>query len=328
MATTITKDKLKATPPARPFFWSYISREEMTRLVSIASSRGAREAAEDVFGSSPSQKFLRNLLREERGDFGFLLPVPSTGRILDFGCGWGTTSIALSFRFRNILGFDATLENLEFARLRMQEEQRTNILFVQVEPLENSHLPCAPGSLDCVILVGVLEWVASSTSSGSPEKMQMQFLKDIRGLLKPGGSIYLAIENRFGAPYWLGRPDPHTYVPFLSLLPRRIANSLMMFLKGCPYRTYTHSHRNLAAILRKVGFEDLRFYLPVTDYRWPQTLIPLDKPAAVRCWLRNAFIPRRRIHYLYAALLWLMTSFRLAAFLAPDFIVIAKARHD
>lgn len=308
----------------RSFFWSYVSKEKMTRLLSIARSRGLSEAIEEVIGKSTAQHYLRQLLSEKRGDFSSLLPVPPSGTILDYGCGWGTISIALSRRFRKILAFDATRENLEFARMRMQAEQRSNILLVQVEPLENSRFPCAPGSVDCVILVGILEWVGNTVLEGSPREMQIRFLQEIRRTLRPNGCIYLAIENRFGAPYWLGRPDPHAFVPFLSLLPRCLANFWMLRRKGRPYRTYTHSHRALERILEAAGFDRYRFYYPATNYRWPSALIPIEDPSAVRRWIRTAFIPRRRTHYLYAALLWLIASLHLLPFLTPDFVVIAN----
>lgn len=306
-----------------PFFWSYIPRDQLRRLVAMGREKGLDEPIEEILGQRAGSGYYRKLLDEDRGDFSFLWDVPSDGKVLDFGSGWGTTALALARRISGLVALDATRENLDFARLRAREAGQENILFVHVEPLERFRFPCAAGSFDGVVLIGILEWVGNVFRKGSPDDLQIRFLKEIHEVLKPGGSIYLAIENRFGAPYWLGQPDPHAHVPFLSLLPRWAANAVSFLVRGQPYRTYTHSCRKLRKILKEAGFDDLHFYVSLPDYRSPRALLPLDEPRAIGFWLRNNFVPRRRMHYLQAGMLWLIASLRLLPLLVPDFVVVA-----
>jgi SAM-dependent methyltransferase len=312
----------------KPFFWSYISREEMQRLVVMGREKGVEEPIEEILGPRPAAGYYRALLDEDRGDFSFLWDVPPDAKVLDFGSGWGTTALALARRFSGLLALDATRENLEFARLRAREAGRENILFVHVEPLERFQFPCAPGTVDAVVLIGILEWVGESSRKGTPQDLQVRFLREIHKVLKRGGSIYLAIENRFGAPYWLGRPDPHAHVPFFSVLPRWAANVLSLLVRGRPYRTYTHSYGKLRKLLKEAGFADFQFYLSLPDYRSPHVLLPLAEPRAIRFWLKNSFVPQRRMHYWQAGMLWLIASLHVLPWLVPDFAVVARRRDD
>ena len=310
------------------FFWSYIPRDEMRRLVALGREKGLEQPIEEILGQRPASGYYRKLLDDDRGDFGFLWDVPADGKVLDFGSGWGTTALALARQVSGLLALDATRENLDFAQLRAREAGQENIVFVHAEPLEHLRFPCAQASFDGVVLIGILEWVGNEQGTGSPDDLQIRFLKEIHEVLKPGGLIYLAIENRFGGPYWFGRPDPHAHVPFLSLLPRWAANAVSLLVRGQPYRTYTHSHGKLRKLLREAGFDDLRFYVSLPDYRSPHVLLPLEEPKAVRFWLKNSFVPRRRMSYLQAAMLWLAASLHLLPLLVPDYVVVARGCHD
>ena len=52
---------------------------------------------------------------------------------------------------------------------------------------------------DIAILDGIMKWVAPNESD-DPALKQKRLLKKIFGLLKPGGTIYVGIEDRF---HWI-----------------------------------------------------------------------------------------------------------------------------
>ena len=101
-------------------------------------------------------------------------------------------------------------------------------------------------------------------------------MDEIWRILKPGGSLYIGIENRFGYEYFLGKPDDHSFVTYTSLLPRFLANHRMKKKRGRHYRTYTYSYWGLKKLLREAGFRTANIAVSAPDYKNFAYLIPLD----------------------------------------------------
>lgn len=81
---------------------------------------------------------------------------------------------------------------------------------------ESEILPFADNSFDVVVSNHVIEHV---------HRQQIHIDEVIR-VLKKGGLIYLATPNK----WWL--TDPHYRLPFISWLPRKMANTYLQFLQG------------------------------------------------------------------------------------------------
>lgn len=115
--------------------------------------------------------------------------------------------------------------------------------------------------------------------SGNPRDIQLGFLRGLLSLLRPGGCLYIGIENRFGLPSWLGRPD-HPGLPFTSLLPRRLADLLtsrMLRDRGwSKYYTYTYSWLGYKRLLRQAGFGEVEIYWVYPSYSNPKFAAKVD----------------------------------------------------
>jgi hypothetical protein len=68
---------------------------------------------------------------------------------------------------------------------------------------------------DLACCIGVLEWVPKFRE-GDPRSLQVEFLKRIHSLLKPGSQLVLGIENRMGLKYLLGAVDDHIGTPGIA----------------------------------------------------------------------------------------------------------------
>lgn len=110
---------------------------------------------------------------------------------------------------------------------------------------------------DYITLIGVLEYAPGFVPGGDPKV----FLRNIRGLLKPGGKLLIAIENRFGLKYWCGAKEDHTGKPY---------DGINGYLKTDTIRTYSRSE--LSEILKCSGFVKQRFFYPLPDYKLPQVI--------------------------------------------------------
>ena len=151
--------------------------------------------------------------------------------------------------------------------------------------------PLPPHSFDLIVLNGVVEWLGLSDLTRDPRDVQVSLLASLRGLLRPGGCVYVGIENRIGYDLFLGARD-HSGVRFTSLLPRVVA-SLYLRLLGRSgyttgrrtaralhaYRTYTYSARGYRRLLLDAGYREVEMYCSMPHYNQPLVLIPTEHRA-------------------------------------------------
>ena len=309
-------------------YWSYIPRPLANQLVESAKTEGADSALEKVLTGVDYKDFLIRMLDERRGDFRFVLPTAPRGCILDLGSGWGANTLALSRQFQTVVAVDGTKENLRFSACRIRDAGRSNVNFVSCDPLETVQLPFREAVFDAVILSGLLEWIGTGSPDNSPRELQLRLLRQLKRLLKPNGCLYLGIENRFYALYWLGKSDPHASFPFLSVLPRKLADWLSRLAKGKPYRTYIYSYRGLKKLLREAGYPKTEFYTPVPSYHEPRAVLPLENKNGVIYWVQTVFLPLRSTQALQATALRMLARFNSLQTFAADFAVIAGSEQQ
>ena len=200
---------------------------------------------------------------------------PEGGKVLDYGCGYGTIGLAAAQRAGEVFFVDSTLERLSFARERALEEGFSNCRFIAAQ--DWTMLPLADASLDLIVLNGVLEWVAAAPGNEDPAAVQMAFLNKMLSLLKPGATLFVGIENRFAARYLMGLPDDHSNRLFTSWMPRWMAD-LYMRARGqsAGYRTLTWSLTEIRRRFKLLGAGDLQVYSMVPDYRFPLGVARVD----------------------------------------------------
>jgi len=108
---------------------------------------------------------------------------------------------------------------------------------------------------DYITLIGVLEYAGKYTDSKNPF---VDFLSKIKVLLKPKGTLIIAIENKFGLKYWAGAREDHT---------GKLFDSIENYLDDGDVRTFGKDE--LTKILDGVGFNNLEYYYPMPDYKIP-----------------------------------------------------------
>ena len=154
---------------------------------------------------------------------------------------------------------------------------------ISIAKTATSDLPFSDASFDVIIFNHVIEHVGERDD-------QARMLAEIRRILRPGGLLYLAVPNRWTLV------EPHYRLPFLSWLPRSIADLWLRALnRNTWYDCRPFGHRELLKFIRESGFqtEDVTreaFY----------DLISLEKPNHVL-----GHIPQPVV----SALIWLMPTF-------------------
>jgi SAM-dependent methyltransferase len=112
-------------------------------------------------------------------DFGWLARLPSTARIIDYGCGYGRiTALAQQQGFAGAEGVDTSARLIGRAR---QSHPTLSFRVLQNPPT----LPYPDASADAVLLFAVLTCIP--TDSG-----QRRLVTELTRVLRPGGLLYLS----------------------------------------------------------------------------------------------------------------------------------------
>jgi SAM-dependent methyltransferase len=266
---------------------------------------------------------------ESRADFHHVVPLRKTDVVLDYGAGLGSILFGLQPRASHVVGLDQSIHRARLINARAAAIGASNVSAVCGG--NSPRLPFDSGTFDLVVMNGVLEWTPRA-QPGRPSDVHQRVLREVARVLKPGGALYLAIENRFGYRYLWGRRDSHNAgrkLPYVTVLPRWVANAYTQAASRVPYRTWLYSYRGLRSLLGETGFSETSFFFPYPTYNHFKYLIPLDErgqsrtepsAAAIDYLLRHEPVGRRER--------WALAGLRrhgLLRHFAQDFAVVARS---
>ncbi len=171
--------------------------------------------------------------------------------VLEIGAGMGALTGLLCRKAGTVTAVELTPERAKVIYARHKEQGNLKILVGNFNEIEFEQ------KFDYITLIGVLEYATGFTPGGMAE----DFLNRIQSLLKPGGKLLIAIENRFGCKYWCGAKEDHVGKPYAGI--NGYEN-----VKGI--RTY--SREELSDLLNRCGLSAQKFFYPLPDYKLPQIL--------------------------------------------------------
>lgn len=250
------------------YYWNEITLKEMEETLELAKVEGWRAAARKVGFKHPN--LAEYILSNARADWLFhCIDYSKTKTCLDIGSGWGSNAFILANYFDKVWSLEAVKQRLEFQQIRQKQDKITNIKFVRSDWLR---LPFPDNYFDLVVSNGVLEWVGLSDYFKNPHQVQVDFLKEIRRVLKTDGCLYVGIENRFALSSFLGAKD-HTGLSYTSIIPRKVADLIVrtsgktgeyrqhnQMNKWGDYRTYTYSMTGYNKLLKEAEYYHIDFY--------------------------------------------------------------------
>ncbi len=277
-------------------YWGELTQETMRALLADAARDGWRPAV-DRHVTDP--ELVRYIKDPTRGDWQWLLPLDRNRTVaVDVGAGLGANSFALAPNVLRVYAVEKIAERVGFVALRAAEDG------VAVVPVRaDLHaLPFAPASVDVFVVNGVLEWAGLvdpqpiAGRSASPRVLQERFLRRLHALLRPGGCIYIGIENRFGEMFWRGTPD-HQGLRYTSLMPRSLARAYTFaraaaaprtYRRERDYRTFTYSLAETRRLVESCGFEAVETWSVAPGYNVPTRIVPLADRNAMRWFAHRA----------------------------------------
>jgi ubiquinone/menaquinone biosynthesis C-methylase UbiE len=310
-------------------YWCNVSREKMRELNRKASESGDwLKAARELI-----PEYIDAFEPFDRADAQYLWPTAKNSRILDAGSMWGGLTVPVAQHCGEIFAVDKTLETLEFLKIRAEQMGFNNI---HVAASNVRELPFPDGYFDLVILNGVLEWVAfdqdvvleahwekrrsdAATYTKNPRQVQVEVLREMQRVLKPGGHLYLAIENSIGYQYLIGTPDDHVNIKYVSFLPRFLANAITKWRRNSEYRTYIYSLPGYRCLLKDGRFGEMEFYGAFPHYIHPSEIVP---EKLIKHWKKTVLPVSNKAWYIKTAVN-LFPSI-LLKYVSPSFVALAR----
>ncbi len=221
-------------------------------LLEIARDRSSVEY-QGIIEESASWPILYHLspLRQNIVEW---LPIDKGMKVLEVGSGCGAITGALARKAGRVDCVDLSLKRSRINAYRLTDADNVTIHVGNFTDVEKG----LDRDYDYVCLIGVFEYAQSYVNSADPYG---DFLRMTGSHLKPGGSIAIAIENRFGMKYWAGCAEDHLGTYF---------SSIEGYPDGGVVRTFTD--RALISIAERCGFARHRMYYPYPDYKFMTNL--------------------------------------------------------
>lgn len=180
-----------------------------------------------------------------------------TDQVLEIGAGMGACTGAIAQRVAHVDCIDLSHRRCLANAYRNQAYDNIRIYAGNFENIRLEK------QYDVVVLIGVLEYSGFYIHDAADP--YAAFLERIHGLLKPGGRLYIAIENRLGMKYFAGAIEDHLGAPFVGI-------------EGYPgeKKVCTFSRQELIALLERSGYLTPYFFYPYPDYKLPSVIFSDD----------------------------------------------------
>lgn len=184
-------------------------------------------------------------------------PFKKDSAILEIGAGMGAITSALCEKGKEVISVELSKNRAKSIEIRNKDKENLEIIVANLNDIDFKDK-----KFDYITLIGVYEYAALYTNSENP---YIDFLNNIKKLLKPDGKLLIAIENKFGMKYWLGAPEDHSSIVY---------DGITGYSENSKIRTF--GKEELKQLLKQTGFKFTKFYYPLPDYKLP-TIIFSDE---------------------------------------------------
>lgn len=182
-------------------------------------------------------------------------PFEAGSSLLEIGAGCGALTGLFCEKLGEVTAVELSKRRAEIIADRCKEFSNLKIIVGNISDIKTTD------KYDYITLIGVLEYAGKYIIDTNPADKMLRILKD---RLKPGGTLIIAIENKYGLKYWSGFSEDHT---------GNIFDGLEGYLNS-DIRTF--SKCELTALLNGAGFNRIKFYYPMPDYKLPVEIYSED----------------------------------------------------
>lgn len=231
--------------------------------------------------------------------------------VLELGCGCGALTRYLGESGALVTAVEGSLMRASITAARCRDLPNVTVVADSIESFKPKN------QFDIVTLIGVLEYAPMFISGDNPP---LKCLAIARRLLRPGGTLLLAIENQLGLKYFNGCTEDHVGKLFFGLQDQYGASTPVTFGRA-----------ELQRLLGTAGFAGMQYLLPFPDYKLPDVLIAEHAQAVPGFTLHNLLARNqdrdysgRRLQVFDEHLVWrVLARNGLLGNLANSFLIVA-----
>lgn len=176
-------------------------------------------------------------------------PFKENSDILEIGAGMGAITSALCKLGKSVTSVELSKTRASAIAKRCKGYDNLEIIVANLNDIKFDK------KFDYITLIGVLEYAPLFTKGKNP---YVDFLKNIKKLLKDDGRLLIAIENKLGMKYFTGAVEDHTNIRYDGVCGYANKNSVMTFGK-----------KEIVDIIKDAGINNTKFYYPLPDYKLP-----------------------------------------------------------
>lgn len=232
-------------------------------------------------------------------------------KVLEIGSGCGAITRFLGETYDSVVAVEGSYNRARLARLRTRDLASVEVYASRYQDIG------LEGQFDIVFCIGVLEYAPSYVDGDNPFHYA---LTSMRRMLRPGGTLVLAIENKFGLKYFSNSTEDHSGTFFEGI-------------EGYPRMSrYFETFGKVELKKLLSGYwDDVQFYFPFPDYKMPSLLLSEDGATALDVGEMLAGLPERdyariNVPFFDNRLAWREVARNgLVSHLSNSFLVVAGA---
>ena len=175
--------------------------------------------------------------------------------VLEIGAGCGAITRYLGELGAEVVALEGSLRRASILALRCRDLSNITVVGEVIH-----HFKPGP-QFDVITLIGVLEYARKFFPGGGGDPVDAM-LSYIKGLLKPGGTLIIAIENQLGLKYFAGFPEDHVGKSMFGIEEHYNQGGVVTF-----------GRRELGKRVGKVGLTEQEWWYPFPDYKLPSLMV-------------------------------------------------------
>jgi len=176
--------------------------------------------------------------------------------VLELGAGMGAASRFIAETAKSFTAVEGAEDRLIALQERLRDLDNWEAVLANAQDYHPDK------KFDVVCLIGVLEYSELYIDPGQEDTATQWLLKHAKSMLREGGQLIVAIENRNGLKYWSGAPEDHS---------GRMYHGICGYGPDKTIRTF--SRKVLREHMVEAGLSDIEEFHPWPDYKTPNSVV-------------------------------------------------------